>query len=222
MTPTTSHPYNGLSAEERVAKRREKLLEVGLDILGARDSPGELTLRNVCQQAGLSQRYFYESFADKDEFAADIYEWSVQELTASIQLAVANAPRKEKLRAGIGELVRGIEADYRLGRLLFSPNQINPALLHKRYGSTQGFIELLDEHIREATPAGEYTPVPLAAQFLVGGVGQIVSSWFNGTTASDTEALVDSLVEFLAAYWRQLAEAHGRAGASTRTGADNT
>lgn len=222
VTPITSHPYNGLSAEDRVARRRERLLQVGLDILGAHDRPGDLTLRNVCQQAGLSQRYFYESFSDKDEFAADIYDWSVQELANSIQLAVANAPLEEKLRAGIGELVRGIEADSRLGRLLFSPNQFNPALLHKRYGSTQVFVELLAEHIREATPADQHGSVPLAAEFIVGGVAQIVASWVNGTTVSDPDILIENLVQFLTAYWRQLSHVHRRPGSSTRASTSTT
>lgn len=84
----------------------------------------------------------------------------------------------------------------------------------------QGFVELLDEHIRETTPAEKYSPVPLAAQFIVGGVGQIVASWVNGTNASDPETLIDSLVQFLTAYWLQLSEVHGRAGSSTRDGAD--
>lgn len=210
VTPKTSHPYNGLPAAERVAKRRETLLQVGLNILGLHDSPGELTLRNVCQQAGLSQRYFYESFADKDEFAAEIYDWAVQGLAASIQLAVANAPLKEKLRAGIGELVRAIEADSRVGRLLFSPNQFNPGLLHKRYRSTQLFVNLMAEHIREASPADKHSAVPFAAQFMVGGVGQILASWINGTTISDADALIESLVEFLTVYWRQLSHSRGR------------
>ncbi|WP_280272622.1 TetR/AcrR family transcriptional regulator [Nocardia wallacei] len=210
MTSKTSHPYNGLPAAERVAKRREQLLQAGLNILGVHDSPGELTLRNVCRQAGLSQRYFYESFADKDEFAAEIYDWAVQELAASIQLAVANAPRDEKLRAGIGELVHAIEADSRLGRLLFSPNQFNPGLLHKRYRSTQMFVDLLTAHIREASPADKHSAVPFAAQFMIGGVGQILASWINGTTISDADALIENLVQFMTVYWRYLS--HVRRG----------
>lgn len=210
VTSTTSRPYNGLPAAERVAQRRQHLLQVGLNILGVHDSPGELTLRNVCQQAGLTQRYFYESFTDRDEFAAEIYDWAVRELAASAQLAAANAPIEEKLRAGIGEIVRAIEADSRVGRLLFSANQFNPVLLHKRYESTQLFVDLMDAQLREATPTDQHGSVPFVAQLMVGGVGQILASWINGSTTSEADALIENLVQFLTVYWRCLAHLHDR------------
>ena len=42
----------------------------GLDLLGGESDPDDLTVRAICRRAGLTVRYFYESFADKDEFVA--------------------------------------------------------------------------------------------------------------------------------------------------------
>jgi AcrR family transcriptional regulator len=63
MTTLRARNYAGLSADERRLARRERLIE------GAIRAYGELGYRNttvkaVCEAAGLTERYFYESFAN--------------------------------------------------------------------------------------------------------------------------------------------------------------
>ncbi len=58
--------YSGVEVDERVAQRRSRLLEAGLDILGDPRGDDDLTLRVICRRSGLAQRYFYESFDDLD------------------------------------------------------------------------------------------------------------------------------------------------------------
>ena len=55
--------YGGVSAEERVADRRARLLEAGLECFGTAGSPAT-GVKDVCRAAGLTDRYFYESFKD--------------------------------------------------------------------------------------------------------------------------------------------------------------
>src|ERR1700751_1519325 len=99
MTPS-ERPYRGIEAAERLTSRR-RLLEAGRDLLGAdqRDI-SELTVRRICGRAGLAARYFYESFADKDEFVSGIFDWVIAELAATTQAAVAAVPAREQSRAG--------------------------------------------------------------------------------------------------------------------------
>ena len=61
-------PYRGVEAADRIAERAAPVLDAGLDLLGSRARPSELTVRAICRQAGLALRYFYESFTDKDAF----------------------------------------------------------------------------------------------------------------------------------------------------------
>src|ERR1700750_845736 len=65
MTTARARNYAGLSADERRLARRERLIE------GAIRAYGELGYRNttvkaVCEAAGLTERYFYESFANSE------------------------------------------------------------------------------------------------------------------------------------------------------------
>ncbi|MGN2638389.1 TetR/AcrR family transcriptional regulator [Nocardia takedensis] len=183
---------------------------MGLDILGGQDGVGGLTLRNVCHQAGLSQRYFYESFAEKDEFAAEVYDWAVEGMVSSARRAVEAAPRDEKLRAGISRIVRAIEADVRLGRLLFSAaNRSNPVLLNKRHQSIQLFVDLLAKYICEVTPDDVHSSVPFVAELMVGGLGRILDSWINRSISCDADTLVDDVVQFLTVYCRSMSNLRG-------------
>jgi AcrR family transcriptional regulator len=53
--------------------------------------PVPLTVRAVCRQAGLTERYFYESFADRDEFVRAVYDHVCS--TAMAALASSDTPR---------------------------------------------------------------------------------------------------------------------------------
>ena len=200
QTASTSAPsersYKGLPAAERATQRRQRLLEIGLDMLGDRDGPQDLTLRTVCGRSGLAQRYFYESFADKDEFAAAIYDWALAGLVSRAQAAVAAVPPPEQARAGITSLVHTIGADRRIGQLLFSPNQISLVLVRKRFESTAMFVSLFAQHLRVTFSPNE-SGLPVLAQFLVGGVGQALAAWLNEEMTITEEDLIEQLIGIL-------------------------
>ena len=57
--------YGGISADDRRTDRRKKLLTAARQIWGA-SGVSEVTVRGVCSAAGLTTRYFYEQFANRD------------------------------------------------------------------------------------------------------------------------------------------------------------
>ncbi|MBB4855953.1 AcrR family transcriptional regulator [Mycobacteroides chelonae] len=208
MSSPAGRSYSGLPADERLARRRQRLLEVGLDILGAPDGPGDLTLRAVCQRSGLAQRYFYESFTDKDEFAVAIFDWAIEGLASTIEAEVAAAPPRLQVRAGITSVVRAVNADRRIGQLLYSPSQVNPVLVRKRFEATAMFVSLFAQHLYDWFRRDDQGNLPVLAHFVVGGVGQAVSAWLHGDVAVDEGELVEQLVDMLLA--------HGPAGSAQR------
>ncbi|MET0449239.1 MAG: TetR/AcrR family transcriptional regulator, partial [Aeromicrobium sp.] len=95
--------YRGMTAQQRVADRRDRLVEATLEVWG-RDGGPTVTMTRICAEAGLTERYFYESFdnldaallAVMDGIAAEIAERSVAALEAT-----AGGP-SDRVRAGIG------------------------------------------------------------------------------------------------------------------------
>jgi AcrR family transcriptional regulator len=189
-------PYRGVDAADRLAERRRRLMSAGLDLLGADDAT-ELTVRAICRRAGLAARYFYESFADKDEFVSAVFDWVVADLAATTQAAVAAASPREQTRAGMANIVRTISGDPRIGRLLFSAQLANAVLVRKRIESSALFAMLSGQHVESALRMPENDRIKAAAHFVVGGVGQTLGAWLAGQVRLTAEQLVDHLSSLL-------------------------
>lgn len=64
--------YGGRGGEERRAERRERLLDAGLACYGEVGYHAA-TVRLICARAGLTERYFYESFANGEDLLCAVY-----------------------------------------------------------------------------------------------------------------------------------------------------
>jgi AcrR family transcriptional regulator len=189
-------PYRGVEAADRVAERRRRFLEAGLDILGSDSDLSELTVRGICRQAGVALRYFYESFSDKDEYVGQVYDWVVTDIAATTQAAVAAAPVQEQSRAAMANIVRTIAADSRAGRLIFSPQLSNSVVLRKRTESFALMVMLTFQHAG-ALGAQNNDRVKAASHFVVGGVTQMITAWLAGDIRLDTDELIDQLAAMI-------------------------
>lgn len=194
---TQVRPYAGVEAADRLAGRRDRLLKAGLHLLGSTIEPPELTVRGVCAQAGLATRYFYESFADKDEFIAGVFDWVVAGLAVSTQAAVASAPAGGQTRAGMATIVRSIEADPRVGRLMFNSRLSNATVMRKRVESTALFAMLSGQHVEALLQRRASERIKAGAQFVVGGVAQTISAWLAGDVRLGGDELVDQLTAII-------------------------
>ncbi|HET9891574.1 MAG TPA: TetR/AcrR family transcriptional regulator, partial [Mycobacterium sp.] len=194
----SARPYRGVEAAERLATRRNRLIAAGLDLLGAeQQNISAVTVRGVCRSAGLAARYFYESFADKDEFVARVFDWVVAELAATTQAAVAAAPAEEQTRACMANIVRTITEDPRVGRLVFSTQLADPVIVRKRVESSALFAMLSGQHVGHALRVPANERIKAAAHFVVGGVGQTISAWLAGDVQLEPDQLVDQLAALL-------------------------
>ncbi len=189
--PTARRTYGGVGGEQRTAERRERLLGAGLDLLGAADDPG-LTVRGVCKEAGLIARYFYESFADTDALAVAVHDQVITELVTHAlgRLAPTGADEKERLRIGLEAIVEHLAEDPRRGRVLFVAPLTTPVLVARRPEIVTMFAGLLraqaDEFVQLTDAAFETT-----ARFLVGGFGEVLTAWQDGTLAVSQEELLE-------------------------------
>jgi AcrR family transcriptional regulator len=81
---TSRRQYKGASADQRQAGRRKVLIETSIRLYG------ELGYRNVsnkavCQAAGLTDRYFYESFPDSEALLISGFETVTRWLIGSVE-----------------------------------------------------------------------------------------------------------------------------------------
>lgn len=190
-------PYRGIEAADRLADRRSRLLQAGLDILGSKADPSELTVRAICKQAGVTARYFYESFADKDELVAAAYDWVIADIATSTQAAVAAAPAGGQNRAAMANIVRTIADDPRVGRVLFNSELANSVLIRKRKEAGGLLTALYGRDVGSALGVQESAHSRATAHFAVAGVAQTFSAWLDGDIELEADQLVDQLTAIL-------------------------
>ena len=135
-------------------------------------------MRGICHEAGLATRYFYENFSDKDQFIGDVFDWAIGRLAATTQAAVSSAPAEEQNRAGIANIVRIIESDPRIGRLMFGAHVANSAVIRKRRDSEAFFAMLSGRHVETllSRPGSDRIQ---ALPALAIGAGLLTTSWWR-------------------------------------------
>lgn len=81
--------YAGESQAERVARRRQQFLDAGLQVFGT-TGYRTATVRLLCRQAELTDRYFYESFASTEDLLVAVYEREFDHLQQVVVAALAD------------------------------------------------------------------------------------------------------------------------------------
>ena len=111
-------PYRGATAEERQANRRARLLSACLDVVGEVGVLG-VTVDAACARAGLTKRYFYETFADRDAALEAVTDDVYGGLHTSIVSALRRAEGDARARAAtaVEVFAATLDADPRVARL---------------------------------------------------------------------------------------------------------
>jgi AcrR family transcriptional regulator len=187
-------PYRGVSAEDRRAERRARLIDAALDVLGARGI-ANMTMTAVCTGAGLTERYFYESFRDRQDLLVAVFDACVHELDEAILAARASAGPAlvDRMRASTGALVETLTDDPRKARL-YAESVGERALSSRRAAAVRAYAALLADAMRELGGLHEErhrVPLELATLVLVGGIAEAILSWLDGTLVMSRAALIE-------------------------------
>lgn len=182
--------YGGVSAADRRAERRRKLLAAGREIWGE-SGITEVTIRGVCSAAGLIPRYFYEQFPNREALlfavADDVRDKALQALVA----AGIGEPGSltDKVRSGVKAFLDIIAADPHIHRIATSDLTSVPGLTEHR----THVLDIIAELVIQYAPGilGVDTPNPTdlrrTALFMVGGANQIIDGWLADPKENTTE-----------------------------------
>ena len=81
--------YRGVSNETRKAERRLKLIQAGIKVFGSSGYHAS-TVKGLCQEAGLTERYFYESFSNAEALFTACYLHITDTLREDLQQVLLN------------------------------------------------------------------------------------------------------------------------------------
>lgn len=196
---TGDRRYAGRAAEERLADRRARLLDAGLDLL-ADQGWQATTVTAVCAQARLTPRYFYESFTDRDELLLAIFDNILTEVADEVGAAVPPEPSmQDYIRAGVAAWVAVAMKDGRMGRVAFIEALGSEALMRRRLDATRGFAEMLSHRARTLYPAAPERRLTVAGVAVAGALVETMIEWIRGGLNLPPDTLVEDFTSLCTA-----------------------
>lgn len=196
-----ARPYRGVAKDERCAERRRRLIEAGIQVFGAETYHGG-TVRAVCAAAGLTERYFYESFLNREQLLRAVYDELIDGLHQAFEavlVAQATDPAAP-LRAVLGRYFDFVETNRPGARIiLFEVMGVSDEFDARYRRAMRGFGALLLRAV-----AGLRRPGPpsvpdeeLVADGLVGAVVHMAQRWVLGgyrQSRADIQACAEVIV----------------------------
>lgn len=178
--------YGGENQEERRARRRQQFLVAGLQVFGTLGYRAA-TVRTLCKQAELTDRYFYESFDTTEDLLMGVYHQQCDALELSVMQALARA-------VGAGDLMQGVEAgldavfthvsDSRVARVIWVEVMGVSPRVDKMYNDTMDrFANLVMTVARQRYPdlgIDSEDEIRMLGLAIAGAVSQCVLHWLLG------------------------------------------
>jgi len=203
--------FRGRTADERRAERREALVQATLDLI-SEGGWSSATMTAICRRAGLTERYFYESFKNRDALFINL----VQRTIARIELAVSEAIQRpdatptQRIRSIVDAVLDALLADPRLGRVALLEGVEQPEVHRVRRDAIDRFEGLLQQSasvLLGYDPGGSDGAV-MAVASLVGAAQELLTRRLNGTLGVSDEQLAAHLVA-LATEWPRVSPGAG-------------
>ena len=187
--------YRGSSAEERRAQRREQLLEAAIRVYGEQGYR-HATVKAVCEEAGLTERYFYESFSNSEELLVASFQAVTHFLLGELEKAgvESRGDPLERARAMLNAYYETLKGNPRSARVfLVEISGVSPTVDRALAVTLRAFGELL---ARTLAPRGESSAAdePLLRAGVVGGVIHIALNWIASGYSQPVREVVDAAV----------------------------
>ncbi|UNS99682.1 TetR/AcrR family transcriptional regulator [Streptomyces tubbatahanensis] len=197
QTKSEGRRYSGLDPDERDRKRREAVLGAALELFGTQGYAAT-SVKRVCREAGLTERYFYACFRDRHDCLAGLYA----ELTDSMRAAVLAALDKTagsdldtRAHTGLDAFIGFLTADPRRARVvLIEVVGVSDELEARRNGVLREFADLITavwSLPEEPATRAAVDLHRLTAVGLVGAVNHLLVDWLQRGQEDDPATLVD-------------------------------
>jgi AcrR family transcriptional regulator len=194
----SSRRWRGKTAEERRAARREQLIEAGIELFGTRGYAAT-SVKAVCDQAGLTERYFYEAFPDREGLLITIYDMLIEDAAAATLKAMdeAGPGLRQGMKAALTGFATHVTSDPRKARIQeIEVIGVSATLEERRRSAIHAFASLIAAKTKEFGGQDRDGPVRLdvVALGLVGAVNEQLIDYVLGHLDISLEDLVANQV----------------------------
>jgi AcrR family transcriptional regulator len=172
--------YDGKTAAERIAERRERLIDAGVELFGERGYAAT-SIRAVLQKSGLRDRYFGESFADLDSLLAAVYARLIDQEIAACAAAIDKTNGGTAgARAMIDTLTRSFEKNPGQARIKSREVLSGGPVAHEQRRAGLRRLSQLVAGLLPPSSALNSSEVHMLAFGIVAAADEFLMTWMDG------------------------------------------
>jgi AcrR family transcriptional regulator len=189
-TPAQARPYRGVPQDERRAQRRNQLIAAAIAVYGERGYR-QATVKAVCEAAGLTERYFYESFANSEELLIASYNAVTYSVLDEMLGAAAQAggDRLARGRAMLQTYFAALQREPRSARVFLVEIRGVSRAVDKAFDSS---LRAIGEQVGRIVGKEGGAPDPLLEAGVVGGVIHIALRWIEDDYQPGIEVVTET------------------------------
>jgi AcrR family transcriptional regulator len=189
-----SRVYAGRDAEGRARERRRRFIDAGLSCFGTQGYAAT-TIKQLCTEAGLTERYFYESFASREALFVAAAAECVTGLFGALTLARARGENpSDQTEAILRAFFAWFHDDPRRIRIqLVDPMLISPVTQEIYVEVVRLFVQFASDLAMDWYELSADDPridADLIGTMLVGGLVEVVKEWARGGFSRSIDEVV--------------------------------
>lgn len=191
----TGRDYRGMTAEQRLADRRERLLTAAYTLFAGAGFTAT-TIERLCAAARISNRAFYECFTGREDLMRAVYDRCVEETLLSVGKAIENAPPDpdSRIQAAIREYITFVTRDARRARIMhLEVRRAGDILTAHRQRAVTDFTQMIEEVLSDL-PGGLPGRTHLLALGIVGAIQELLIEWVLASTPPPLDHLIETVV----------------------------
>jgi AcrR family transcriptional regulator len=189
--------YAGLSAPERRADRRERLLQAGLQLFGTAGFQ-KTTIPMLCTASGVTARHFYEEFDSRETLLRTLYDQIAEtafERTVEALRDVSSSPA-ERIRRSSAAYFRYLTSDPRLAQIYtIEAVGMHADLEAHRRAKREAFVKKMTKAAQRVEP--ESVDSRLLSAAIAGAAHDLLLEW----VLAPRRPSVDKLIETITTLW---------------------
>jgi AcrR family transcriptional regulator len=196
--------WGGRTAEQRRDERRKRMLGSATTIWSEQGSAA-VTMRRICADTSVNDRYFYEEFTDKDGLLVAVWDAARDDALRTLTDAYAvwgEHPSWEALTRRVASaFFDWMTANPRYARILLSRDNGGDVLDAHRRNAFHRAIDLVMSVARRRVRAGfDEDGMKMDVVAAAGGFIELVRAWQSGYVHVDQRRIIDHTAETAARF----------------------
>lgn len=186
--------WRGQTLDDRSSTRREEILAAAYSLLGDAGAQA-VTMRAVIRETNLSPRYFYESFASRDELVTAVYDRVEAQMFDHVAAVDTSGDLRQSIRGILDAFRDFFEADPRRARILLREPLGDEILREHSAARRPAFARMLFPLLGDDTlQSRDDESVAITTTALTGALVALYLDYCDGRLAVDADRLVDAAV----------------------------